>query len=234
MLLSYSRVFHSVVAAAVAPPLRRFAAPIAVASWQKEAETAGLEFVGSFKRPADMPSLRLPEVTLCGRSNVGKSSALNALSGRKKKVAIVSKTPGRTRLLNLFRAGKACAITDLPGYGFAKVSDELQAEWRTSIESYLTGREELRLAILFVDVRREPQQTDAQLLDFLEANELATLVVATKADTLKSSALRESVERLRESLALPDDQPLTLSSKTGAGKSELWQRIQLMCREAEG
>ena len=250
------RVLHSVVAASVAPPLRRFAAPFAVASWLKEADKAGVEFVGSFTTPKDMPSMRLPEVTLAGRSNVGKSSALNLLSGRRKKVAVVSKTPGRTRLLNLFRAGKACSVTDLPGYGYAKVSEELQTGWRKSIEAYLKGREELRLAVLFVDAQREPQateqntisarartaptaatgpqETDAQLLDFLDEYELPSLVVATKADKLKPAALQASLQRLHESLALPDGQPLPLSSKTGAGRSELWQRMQSMCEEGRG
>lgn len=199
-------------------------------SWQKEVDREGIEFLGSFQQARDMPTLPgLPEVTLAGRSNVGKSSALNTLSGRKKKVAVTSKTPGRTRLLNLFRAGRACALTDLPGYGFAKVSDGLQDEWRKSVEAYLTGREALKLAVLFVDARRDPQETDAQLLDFLEAQRLRALVVATKSDTLSKRELEASLQRLRESLALPDDQPLALSSKTGAGRNALWTRIQQMC-----
>ena len=123
-----------------------------------------------------MPALRLPEVTLVGRSNVGKSSALNTLAGRtKKKIAVVSKTPGRTRLINLFRVGDVCTMTDLPGYGFAKVSREMQDDWRKQIEGYLRRREELKLAVLFVDAQRDPQESDAQLLDFLEAEGTNTL-----------------------------------------------------------
>lgn len=93
-------------------------------SWMKEIDRSGVDFVNSFTDAAKMPFSSLPEITLVGRSNVGKSSALNALCGRRKDVALVSKTPGRTRLINLFTAGKACMITDLPGYGFAQVSAE--------------------------------------------------------------------------------------------------------------
>ena len=143
-----------------------------------------------------MPRLLVPEITLVGRSNVGKSSALNSLSFRKKKVAVVSKTPGRTRLINLFKVGKACAITDLPGYGFAKVSRALQDDWRKYIEAYLRGRENLRLVVMFVDSQIDPSPQDAQLLDFLDAEGLPTLVVATKADRLAKNAIEQSVARL--------------------------------------
>lgn len=150
-----------------------------IASWATAAEKNGVDFVGSFVRVQDMPATRLPEITLAGRSNVGKSSALNTLAGRtKKKIAVVSKTPGRTRMINLFRVGKACTITDLPGYGYAKVSKEMQDDWRKQIEGYLRRRSELRLAILFVDAQRDPQEADAQLLDFLEAEQVETLGAA--------------------------------------------------------
>ena len=101
-----------------------------MASWEKEADKHGLQFGNSFSNPREMPNLFLPEITLAGRSNVGKSSALNTLSGRRKKAAVVSKSPGRTRLINLFKVGKVCTLTDLPGYGFAKVSREMQDDWR--------------------------------------------------------------------------------------------------------
>lgn len=137
-----------------AHPARRNAARALVASasvsWQTVADKDGIQFLGSFPSAKDMPNLQLPEVCLAGRSNVGKSSALNTLSGRRKKVAVVSKTPGRTRTLNLFKVGSVCCLTDLPGYGYAQVSRDMQDQWRKSIESYLTKRKQLRLAILFV------------------------------------------------------------------------------------
>lgn len=201
-----------------------------IASWARSAERDGVTFVGSYVRVQDMPSLRLPEITLAGRSNVGKSSALNTLAGRtKKKIAVVSKTPGRTRMINLFRVGNTCTITDLPGYGFAKVSKEMQNDWRKQIEAYLRRREELQLAVLFVDSQRDPQEADAQLLDFLEVNQMNTLVVATKADKLGKQQLQTSLETLCTSLALPSDQPIALSSTTGVGKKEVWNKITEMC-----
>lgn len=133
-------------------------------SWQTVVDREGLQFLGSFVQPQDLPRSHLPEICLAGRSNVGKSSALNALSGRRKKVAVVSKSPGRTRALNVFQVGKVCNLIDLPGYGFAKVSREMQDDWRRNIEAYLKKREQLRLALLFVDSQREPQEADAQVL----------------------------------------------------------------------
>lgn len=202
-------------------------------SWQAAVDKFGVEFVGSYDRPIDMPVFPgIPEFTLAGRSNVGKSSALNTLAGRRKKIAVVSKTPGRTRKINLFKVGKACTITDLPGYGFAKVSRDMQDEWKKQMTIYLRKRESLKLAVLFVDCQREPQELDAQLLDFLEDDgRLRSLVVATKSDKLKKTALQTSIARLHESLALPDDEPLTLSSQTGDGKKQLWQRITAICSE---
>ena len=206
------------------------ASPVAnIASWAREAEKSGVDFVGSYVKAKEMPRLTVPEFALLGRSNVGKSSALNTLSFRKKKVAVVSKTPGRTRLINLFKVGKACAVTDLPGYGFAKVSRELQDDWRKQIEAYLRLRDNLRLAVLFVDSQIDPNPLDAQLLDFLEAEGIPTLVVATKTDRLNKNKLIQSIDRLHESLALPEGQPLTLSSKTGDGRNEVWRAITELC-----
>ncbi|KAL1510543.1 hypothetical protein AB1Y20_006846 [Prymnesium parvum] len=204
-------------------------APLATASWQGVADKQGVEYLGSFVSPKQMPNLQLPEVCLAGRSNVGKSSALNTLAGRRKKVAVVSKSPGRTRTLNLFKVGSACCITDLPGYGFAKVSMDMQEQWRKSIETYLTKREQLRLAVLFVDLQREPQEQDAQLLDFLSYYGLETVVVGTKFDKLKANERDSCVERIRQSLKLPEKQPIVFSSVTGVGRTEVWRHIQEVC-----
>ena len=189
-----------------------------------------MEFTGSFQNPKDMPNfVNLPEFCLAGRSNVGKSSALNCLSCRKKAAAVVSKTPGRTRLLNLFKVGKVCTIVDLPGYGFAKVSKEMQGDWKKQVTAYLRRREQLKLAVVLVDAQRDPQEQDAQLLDFLEAEDIPTLVVATKTDKLGKNKLEQSLARLHESLALPEGQPIPLSSKTAEGRREVWWAITQMC-----
>ena len=197
-----------------------------MASWEKEADKHGVQFVNSFSNPRDMPNLFLPEITLAGRSNVGKSSALNTLSGRRKKAAVVSKSPGRTRLINLFKVGKVCTLTDLPGYGFAKVSREMQDDWRQQIESYFKKRESLRLTVLFVDSQRDPQEADGQLLDFLQFQEVPVVVVATKVDKLNVNEKERNLNRLREALVLPTDQPIPFSSTSGLGRSELWRYIQ--------
>jgi len=198
-------------------------------SWQTVVDREGIEFLGSYAKPQELPKSPLPEICLVGRSNVGKSSALNTLSGRRKKVAVVSKTPGRTRLLNMFKVGNVCHLMDLPGYGYAKVSKDMQDAWRKNIEAYLKKREQLRLAILFVDSQREPQEADAQLLDFLDFHELQTLVVATKMDKLNKAQQETSLARLGEGLALPEGQPILFSSQTGFGRKEVWNYIQTSC-----
>eukprot|EP00965_Chrysotila_dentata_P244854 6206210-Pleurochrysis_carterae.AAC.3 len=195
-------------------------------SWLKEAEKNGMEFVNSFTDPSKMPKFRVPEVTIAGRSNVGKSSALNALTGRRKKLARVSKTPGRTRLVNLFKLGNVCTITDLPGYGFAKVSEDMMDDWRKWITRYLLNREQLRLAVVLVDSQLDAQALDAQLLDFLQDKDIPAVVVATKVDRLNKSELDRNLLRLREKLGLSDDQPIPFSSKTGEGVKQLWQYLQ--------
>jgi GTP-binding protein len=227
---SFSRLLAA-AALSQRPLARRLGhAPTAsITSWQREAESKGVEFVGGYVTPKDMPRLTVPEFTLVGRSNVGKSSALNALSFRKKKIAVVSKTPGRTRMINLFKVGKSCAITDLPGYGFAKVSKDLQDDWKKQITAYLRKRENLKLAVMFVDSQIDPRPQDAQLLDFLEAEEIPTLVVATKVDRLNKGELERNIGRLYEGLALPEGQPLKLSAKDGTGRTELWRTITDMC-----
>ena len=223
-LLSIAR---SLVVLLPPPCLRR--AGLATMSWAKEVDRSGVTFVNSFADPRGMPFSPLPEVTLVGRSNVGKSSALNALSGRRKRVAQVSKTPGRTRLINLFSVGSALTVTDLPGYGFAKVSAELQEEWRRNVEAYLRQRENLRAAVVFIDSQREPQAVDAQILDFLAFHEIPSVVVATKVDKVRPSRLDNCMAALRRGLALPPDQPIPFSSTTGVGRKELWQYLQEIC-----
>ena len=184
-----------------------------------------VSFVGSFLHVRDMPQLPLPEFMLVGRSNVGKSSALNSLCGQKK-LAVVSKTPGRTRTINLFRMGNSCTIADVPGYGFTDAKHpSIKEDWRALIGSYVQQREELRLAVLLIDAQRNPMNSDKVLLDFLQAEGMPSLVVATKADKLKESQLAGKLEALQVGLHLPEDQPLPYSSVTRAGRSEVWSAI---------
>ena len=129
------------------------------------------------------------EVAVVGRSNVGKSSLLNALA-RRNKLARVSKTPGRTQLLNLFELPDGTTVVDCPGYGYAAVSKSMRANWQQMIEGYLTGREELVKILVLVDGEVGPTKLDVQLLEWLRAEDLPFAVIATKHDKVKSS-LRE-------------------------------------------
>ena len=173
-----------------------------------------------------------PEIAFLGRSNVGKSSLLNALSGSKQ--AHVSSTPGRTRAINFFavseRVGTPAGVmfADLPGYGYAKISKSISSEWHTFIDPYLTERPTLTLCLCLVDVNVPPQESDARLLQFLRETGRAFLVVGTKADRLSGNGRVKAVTALRQGLALgaPEDEPLLLvSAKTGAGLKELWRSI---------
>lgn len=183
-------------------------------------------FLGSF--PGELPKVGLPEVAFAGRSNVGKSSAINALL-RTRKAARVSGTPGRTQAINLFRLGQVLCFADLPGYGFAKVPEEIAAAWKPLIERYLGERPELRLVVLFVDASVPPQAMDAALLDGLVEAEIPVQVVATKADRLSRNELRASLAALTEAHGL-DEAPLPFSGRTWDGVDALWDRIEGACR----
>ena len=190
-------------------------------------QAGALEFVGSF--PDQVPEVGLPEVAFAGRSNVGKSSALNTLLGRKR-AARVSSTPGRTQAINLFRVGSACAFADLPGYGFARVPPEVQAKWKGMVEGYLGGRDTLRLVVVLVDARREPQDMDEDLVVGLREAGIPILVVATKVDKLKKAQRGKQLGAIRRAFELPQDQPVAFSSVTSEGKDEVWDRIERACR----
>ena len=145
------------------------------------------DFLKSAASPADFPADSGREVALVGRSNSGKSTALNAITGARK-LARVSKTPGRTQLLNFFSVGEGRRLVDLPGYGFARVAPDVQARWRRSLESYLRERTSLAGLIVTMDIRRGVTALDDQLLRWLEPRELAVAVLLTKADKLSRGA----------------------------------------------
>lgn len=188
-----------------------------------------LTFLGSFA--SELPATGLPEVAFAGRSNVGKSSLLNRVLNRKR-AARVSSTPGRTQHINLYQVGDAVVFADLPGYGYARVPGRVQDQWKEAIEKYLGDREELKLVVLLVDVRRDPQPTDAQLLDAMDQAGIPTLVVATKADKLGKQQLQKQLGAIRRNFGLRLPQPLPFSAMTGAGVDAVWDWIEAACREA--
>lgn len=185
------------------------------------------QFLLSAMAAEQFPQPDVPEIAFLGRSNVGKSSLLNALAGEK--AAKVSSTPGRTRAINFFALldqgqRRRLIFADLPGYGYAKISKSISAGWPAFIEPYLANRSTLKLCICLVDSNVQPQQSDRQLIDWLRAAGREFAVVATKVDRLSGN------ERTRNLLALKTahelDEVLPVSSKTGAGLGALWAKIE--------
>ena len=181
---------------------------------------------------AHFPTASIPEVAFLGRSNVGKSSVINSLLGAK--VAKTSSTPGRTRSINFYEIrwpGKprpALFFADLPGYGYARLPRELTAGWAGFIEPYLERRPTLGLAIVLVDCNVPPQESDKQLVDWLEAKQRNFLIVATKADRLSGNTLRAALETLQQGFGV--ERIARFSARTGEGRDELWQEIRNACQ----
>ncbi len=174
------------------------------------------------------PAPALPEIAFLGRSNVGKSSVINSLVG--KKLAKTSSTPGRTRSINFYElrwAGKPQAemvFTDLPGYGYAQLSREISSRWPEFIEPYLKERPCLALCLALIDVNVPPQESDSQLIGFLEASGRPFVVVGTKSDRMSGNQLRNALRMLTEQH--PQARIIPFSARTGAGLDELWREIR--------
>jgi GTP-binding protein len=178
-------------------------------------------FVTSSARPDQFPADGLPEVAFLGRSNVGKSSLINALTGRKG-LAFTSSTPGRTQTINFYKINGSFYFVDLPGYGYARAPQELAGQWRELAESYLLTRQTLVLSLLILDARRGWMDQDLQLKQWLELHNRRYQVIATKTDKLKNqSEQQRGLARLREEHAAP----LLFSAHTGRGVREIWQVI---------
>jgi GTP-binding protein len=182
-------------------------------------------FVASASDVLDLPAPVFAEVAFAGKSNVGKSSLINALLGRRN-LAHTSSTPGRTRLLNLFRAelaGGTLDVVDLPGYGYAKVSKAERRGWGPMIEAFLQKRPGLRCVIVIVDVRRGVQDEDVQLLEFLREIGRDALIVATKTDKLSRSQVWPVLQQLKRQAG--GVTVLGFSAETDEGRDELWRAI---------
>jgi GTP-binding protein len=198
-----------------------------------------VDFIKSCEQPDQFPRDRIPAIAFVGRSNVGKSSLINSLL-RRKGVARVSRTPGKTRAINVFlvttddpKARRFHAV-DLPGYGYAKVSKTIRAGWQPLIEQFLTGNEEVRAVLLLVDARGITRQ-DVDAVDWLIRNGSPVLVVATKSDKLSRSERAACLEAFRDSLGLPQDADVVAySSVTHEGRDQLWQAIRTMLVASSG
>lgn len=166
-----------------------------------------------------------PEVAIAGRSNVGKSSFINMITGRKK-LARSSSEPGRTRMLNYFSINDGeLFLVDLPGYGYAKVTDKERDSWKGLIEYYLQQSKNLKFVFLIVDIRHTPSDLDMQLAEYLTYYQIPFLVVATKADKLSKEGRRKALPLVASAFSLRSEEVLVASSLTGVGREEILKAI---------
>ncbi|HAL63178.1 MAG: ribosome biogenesis GTP-binding protein YihA/YsxC [Firmicutes bacterium] len=176
------------------------------------------------------PKKELPEFAFAGRSNVGKSSLINKMLGRKT-LARVSQTPGKTVTINFYNIDDTIFLVDLPGYGYAKRSREEIENWGSMIEDYLNGRKQLERVILLVDSRHAPTTEDKMMLEWIRASrpDDGAIVIATKTDKLKKRELKENLEMLERELELGEDDILVpFSTKTDEGRITVWDMINMM------
>ncbi|NUO63541.1 MAG: YihA family ribosome biogenesis GTP-binding protein [Gemmatimonadaceae bacterium] len=184
-----------------------------------------IEYLGPMASPTGWrPEHPYPEIAFAGRSNVGKSSLINKLV-RRKKLARVSNTPGRTREIHFFRVNQDFVLVDLPGYGYARISRERRAEWRPLIERFLERSPGIRGIVQLLDARHDPTADDQQMLGFLADLGLPTIVAATKIDKLSRAAVPRRLRELAEQIGMDESQIIPFSAVTGDGRDDLAQAI---------
>lgn len=171
------------------------------------------------------PDTNYPEIVLAGRSNVGKSSLINALCNRKK-LAYVGNTPGKTRLLNFFLLNQKLVFVDVPGYGYANISKHQLLKFGEMMEDYFNEREQKKALLLIVDGRHKPTEDDVTMLEFARYYELPIIIAATKMDKVKSSQRFKNLKIIQETLQLSDcDHLIPCSSETKEGMDQIWEKI---------
>jgi len=193
------------------------------------------ELIISCGRPDQFPDDGLPEVAFLGRSNVGKSSLLNALAHRKA-LARISSTPGKTRLIHFFdvvRGQQQLALVDLPGYGFAKVPERERRSWQKLIEAYLGDRPQLAVAVLLQDARRDFSEDETLLLAWLAERGVPTMVAFTKCDKFKPMRRKQRIQALKRQIPKPPGGFVTTSSEKKIGIEELWRAVFSMIQAWE-
>lgn len=174
-----------------------------------------------------LPENLLPEIAFAGKSNVGKSSLINGLLNRKA-LARTSSSPGKTQTINFYNINKELYFVDLPGYGYAKVSQEIRNKWGKMIERYLNKSKQLRMVFLLVDIRHAPGENDRVMYDWIVANGYQPVIVATKLDKIKRSQKDKNVKIIRETLGVAGEtRIIPFSAVSKQGREEIWEVIQL-------
>ena len=172
-----------------------------------------------------LPDNKLPEIAFAGKSNVGKSSLINALMQRKS-LARTSSQPGKTQTINFYNVNNAFYLVDLPGYGYAKAGAAVSAKWGKMVERYLHGSKQLKNVFLLIDIRHEPSANDKQMYEWILAQGYTPLVIATKADKIKRSQLDKQKKVVREGLGMPKDGTLiAFSAETKQGRDEIYELL---------
>jgi GTP-binding protein len=184
-------------------------------------------FIKSAVKPRDFPPAELPEVAFVGRSNVGKSSLINVLAGRKALVR-TSSTPGRTQLINFFDINGILTLVDLPGYGYAKAPPDVRKQWGPMIETYLAQRENLRAVVLILDIRRIPSDGDLDMLGWLERYNIPPIIVLTKCDKLSKAERAKQTTLIAAAIGRDRCLLLPFSALSKDGRDGIWEEILRM------
>lgn len=186
------------------------------------------ELVISAADKKQWPEETYPEIVMVGKSNVGKSSLINAICNRKK-LAYVGNTPGKTRLINFFLINQSLMLVDVPGYGFAKINKAHFVKFGQMMEDYFNLREQKKCMVMLVDARHKPTNEDVEMLEFARYYCLKTIVVATKMDKLKNSEIKKNLNLIKETLNLEAETLIRFSSEKKQGIDELWEEILKSC-----
>ncbi len=180
-----------------------------------------------------LPDTGQPEVAFAGKSNVGKSSLINALMNRKA-LARTSAQPGKTQTINFYHINEDLYLVDLPGYGYAKVSEEIKAKWGKMIENYLHTSPMLRAVFLLIDIRHAPSANDTAMYEWIISNGFQPIIIATKLDKIKRSQVAKQVKLLKTTLnVVPGTPVIPFSAQTKQGRDEIWELIEEFCDLSE-
>lgn len=178
-----------------------------------------------------LPENTLPEIAFAGKSNVGKSSLINALMNRKS-LARTSATPGKTQTINFYNINDAMYLVDLPGYGYARVSEKEKIEWGKLIERYLNGSKQLKAVFLLIDIRHDPSTNDKMMYQWIVEQGFQPIIIATKLDKIKRSQIQKQVKAVKVGLdLLPGTVVIPFSSETKQGREELWELVDSLIAE---